>query len=663
MDIEKELQQLKQRIASLETQKNVLFGSSYSSAGSSSSDYLIKTRGKVKIQIGNKFIDLLKDGKINVDSKFIFKEKEVGSKDGIYIIGDGEDAKVIISIGGSQIDLKGEIGTTYVSFLGAQETTPEQKHTALQNIGFLYQNVSDIQSNGLKAGIVYVESEQKLYIVQDGQLTEFTIDFPNPYPKQFVISKTDKDKGALVIKGSGIENSLAFDSLSLYSSGGNTYMDSSGEIYMRIGDEEKILIGESQVVFSNKVISQTFQSKNATESSGFRLYVDQGESTLEVDNLVVRKGSNLSSNSSSNLYPKYWYRENNLISDISEMKDPDNPDQIGYAVDLVYQNKFQVKDSLYAFASIKQDGDLASSLILLPLKVEALNTETGNIIYVSLQQDLISEEDYKKLSSDKVLSALKLQTVFLAGRDESISLIRRDSQNIDLLTSSGFVDEQDVKKVQTRIGNVEELNLSSRENNEEVPIKGIGMYSNNACFLKAQYTSLYDLPLQDSSSKFASTEWVNKLIPKGSIIMFSGLSSEIPDGWHICDGTNGTPNLIGKFIKASNTSGDTGGSSTIQILEENMPKHTHTFVGNQVTTSEAGAHTHTIRGKYGKSDNANDRNCLETGSETDLITTSQSGAHTHTIDMSNTQLSYQGEGKPIEFEPLYYSLIYIMKTS
>ena len=663
MNIEKELQQLKQRIASLEAQKNVLFGNSYSSAGSSSSDYLIKTRGKVKIQIGNKFIDLLKDGKINVDSKFIFKEKEVGSKDGIYIIGDGEDAKVIISIGGSQIDLKGEVGTTYVSFLGTQETTPEQKHTALQNIGFLYKNVSDVQSNGLKTGIVYVESEQKLYIVQDGQLTEFTIDFPNPYPKQFVLSKSDKDKGALVIKGTGIENSLAFDSLFLYSSGGNTYVDSSGEVYIRLGEEEKILIGESQVVFSNKVISQTFQSKNATESSGFRLYVDQGESTLEIDNLIVRKGSNLSSDSSSNLYPKYWYRENNLISDISEMKDPDNPDQLGYAVDLVYQNKFQVNDSLYAFVSIKQDGDSASSQILLPLKVEALNTETGNIIYVSLQQALISEEDYKKLTSDKVLSALKFQTIFLAGRNEPISLIRRDPQNIDVLSSSGFTDEQDIKKVQTRVGNVEELNLLGRENNKEVPIKGSGIYSSNSCFLKAQYTSLYELPPQDSSSKFASTEWVNKLIPKGSIIMFNGLSSEIPKGWHICDGTEGTPNLTGKFIKASNTSGETGGKSTIQILEENMPRHTHTFVGNQVTTSESGAHTHTIRGKYGKSDNANDRNCLETGSETDLITTSQSGAHTHTIDMSATQLSYQGGGKPIEFEPLYYSLIYIMKTS
>ena len=663
MNIEKELQQLKQRIASLEAQKNVLFGNSYSSAGSSSSDYLIKTRGKVKIQIGNKFIDLLKDGKINVDSKFIFKEKEVGSKDGIYIIGDGEDAKVIISIGGSQIDLKGEVGTTYVSFLGIQETTPEQKYIALQNIGFLYKNVSDVQSNGLKTGIVYVESEQKLYIVQDGQLTEFTIDFPNPYPKQFVLSKSDKDKGALVIKGTGIENSLAFDSLFLYSSGGNTYVDSSGEVYIRLGEEEKILIGESQVVFSNNVISQTFQSKNATESSGFRLYVDQGESTLEIDNLIVRKGSNLSSDSSSNLYPKYWYRENNLISDISEMKDPDNPDQLGYTVGLVYQNKFQVNDSLYAFVSIKQDKDPVSSQILLPLKVEALNTETGNIIYVSLQQDLISEEDYKKLTSDKVLSALKFQTIFLAGSNEPISLIRRDPQNIDLLTSSGVTDEQDIKKVQTRIGNIEELNLLGRENNKEVPIKGTGIYSSNSCFLKAQYTSLYELPPQDSSSKFASTEWVNKLIPKGSIIMFNGLSSEIPKGWHICDGTEGTPNLTGKFIKASNTSGETGGKSTIQILEENMPKHTHTFVRNQVTTSESGAHTHTIRGKYGKYDNANNIECLETGLETDLITTSQSGAHTHTIDMSTTQLSYQGGGKPIEFEPLYYSLIYIMKMS
>ena len=37
-------------------------------------------------------------------------------------------------------------------------------------------------------------------------------------------------------------------------------------------------------------------------------------------------------------------------------------------------------------------------------------------------------------------------------------------------------------------------------------------------------------------------------LPVGSIIMFNG--TIIPDKWHICDGTDGTPNLIDKFIKA-----------------------------------------------------------------------------------------------------------------
>ena len=119
MDLEKEILQLKAKISELEaSKKNNLFGSTYNNAGSSSADFLIKTKGKVKIQYGSKFIDLIKDGKINVDAKFIYKEKKVGVKDGIYVIGEGEDSRVVLLINGTQIDLKGDIGTTYVSFLG-----------------------------------------------------------------------------------------------------------------------------------------------------------------------------------------------------------------------------------------------------------------------------------------------------------------------------------------------------------------------------------------------------------------------------------------------------------------------------------------------------------------------------------------------------------------
>lgn len=105
------------------------------------------------------FIDLIKDGKINVNSKFIYKEDSIGTKDGIYIIGDGEDAEVWVVVSGTPIHLKGTIGNTYVSFLGQQETTADQKRTALTNIGFLYPDLESVDTSTFKNGAIYVESE------------------------------------------------------------------------------------------------------------------------------------------------------------------------------------------------------------------------------------------------------------------------------------------------------------------------------------------------------------------------------------------------------------------------------------------------------------------------------------------------------------------------
>lgn len=55
----------------------------------------------------------------------------------------------------------------------------------------------------------------------------------------------------------------------------------------------------------------------------------------------------------------------------------------------------------------------------------------------------------------------------------------------------------------------------------------------------------------------------------GAIIMWSGTLSSIPSGWQLCDGTNGTPDLRGRFImgvSSGENPGATGGSSI----------HTHT---------------------------------------------------------------------------------------
>ncbi len=44
-------------------------------------------------------------------------------------------------------------------------------------------------------------------------------------------------------------------------------------------------------------------------------------------------------------------------------------------------------------------------------------------------------------------------------------------------------------------------------------------------------------------------------IPSGGIIMWSGQADNIPDGWVLCDGSKGTPNLTDRFILADDESG------------------------------------------------------------------------------------------------------------
>jgi microcystin-dependent protein len=71
-------------------------------------------------------------------------------------------------------------------------------------------------------------------------------------------------------------------------------------------------------------------------------------------------------------------------------------------------------------------------------------------------------------------------------------------------------------------------------------------------------------------------------IPVGGIIMWSGSADAIPEGWALCDGQNGTPNLSGKFVVGYdpsdadyNSVGKSGGAATVKLTTDQMPKHTH----------------------------------------------------------------------------------------
>ena len=147
-------------------------------------------------------------------------------------------------------------------------------------------------------------------------------------------------------------------------------------------------------------------------------------------------------------------------------------------------------------------------------------------------------------------------------------------------------------------------------------------------------------------------------VPKGAIVVWSGAENNIPANWHLCDGTNGTPDLRDKFVLGAGNNysvGQTGGSSTASLSVENMPPHTHTITGS---TSSDGSHSHTISiGEGYHARGTTDSDYSPSGSATTL-SSSTDGEHTHTITAT---AEATGGGQPHENMPPYYALCYIMR--
>ena len=76
-------------------------------------------------------------------------------------------------------------------------------------------------------------------------------------------------------------------------------------------------------------------------------------------------------------------------------------------------------------------------------------------------------------------------------------------------------------------------------------------------------------------------------VPVGGIIMWSGAQNNLPAGWQLCDGSNGTPDLRGKFVLGAGGKyavSAQGGAEAVTLTLENIPSHNHryTFKGSGI---------------------------------------------------------------------------------
>ena len=143
------------------------------------------------------------------------------------------------------------------------------------------------------------------------------------------------------------------------------------------------------------------------------------------------------------------------------------------------------------------------------------------------------------------------------------------------------------------------------------------------------------------------TKWVKVwdcILAKGIIVMYDGALNDLPPGFALCDGNNGTPNLTDSFIKAAAAAGISGGSNTHSHSLTSADNHSHTIASNIHAHSQSSRHS--VQGR--------------TGSGNWETPTGYAGAHTHTPSASATH-NHSGLAA-VPNEPSYYTLAFIMKT-
>lgn len=176
--------------------------------------------------------------------------------------------------------------------------------------------------------------------------------------------------------------------------------------------------------------------------------------------------------------------------------------------------------------------------------------------------------------------------------------------------------------------------------------------------MPAPYVAKIGLP--KIKGKNMELELIKKqLVPMGTIAMWSGPANAIPEGWFLCDGTNGTPDLRDRFVRGADPKGD---PKPLSAGDADHHSHYARPPSFNATADAAGEHAHRFPSSwYHRGLDDGKFNGIDTNQQTLNLnpTTQGAGQHGHTVPISmpafSTDLSTD------ENKPRWFALCFVMK--
>lgn len=429
------------------------FGRTYETVGNVSGDLLLKTRGGVKVQIGSSFIDLIKNGKINVDIDII---KEVSSKDdiidnGLYIVKD----ILYVKYQDTVLPLNNSTEGNQVSYLPQLNITQEQRIQAQKNIGIYYDTLEEAQQN-INDGYVYIK-EKGLYIIQSSIPIQIT-------------------------------NNNQFSSLNIgldqYTEGITNYSENHD---FTINNTKLLSLSENSISCKKPLYISELQDTN----NSFYITSSGGKSTLKINNVIADTISASSSNNLDNL--QYHYNYNNSIIDIID--NSVNSENLYYTLYLKYSvDNYRIGDYLYFNIYDESSSQNVEYLVtIVELSGTSVKVQCDKDIPTLTYQPIC----YYKYKDPTIYGFTTNYKKFIYNNNTYSVIIGDISEkyNSDSLTN-GFYSDCAITKNQILISpNLDNPNL----------INVVFKKSDNFPRLEEGW----ELPKEDNSQNLATTKWVN----------------------------------------------------------------------------------------------------------------------------------------------------------